>query len=296
MRRIVLRTIVAAVVAATLVQAMPAAAQTSGGSAASVGNVVPGPPYDATYADVADLSDGAPLVVRIQPRKLARIEDERARGLKPGRGRFYIEARTVALVAGKPAAGQELGPTVAFLADLPLDARGRPPVIAKRDVLVFARLAPGRPDQLTLVAPDALLLWTPATNERIRAVVTALLAPDAPVKVTDVREMVNTPGNLAGESETQVFLATADGSAASLTIEHTPGEPPRWGASFSELVAATRASPPRDTLAWYRLACFLPRSAPPGANRSDTPEASAQADADYRFVIAQLGSCPRLRR
>jgi hypothetical protein len=111
-----------------------------------------------------------------------------------------------------------------------------------------------------------------------------------------VRELVDTPGNLAGASETQVFLTTADGSAASLTIERSPGEPPRWGASFSELVAATRAPPARDTLAWYRLACFLPRAAPPGANRSETPESSAQADADYRFVIAQLGGCPRLRR
>jgi hypothetical protein len=249
------------------------------------------PPFTASYADIADLADNAPLIIRAQMRRLTPIKETQVR---PRTGRFYIEARTIALVARRND-GATLGQNLAFLADLPLDARNRPPTLKRRDVLLFARAVLGRPGELALVAPDALLLWSPEIDARLRAIVTSLLAPDAPAKVTGVRELVNTPGNLAGTSETQVFLATATGSAASLTIERTPGQPPRWGASFSELVAAIGSPPARDTLAWYRLACFLPAAAPDDANRSETPETRAQAADDYRFVIAQLGACPRLR-
>ena len=251
------------------------------------------PPFAASYADIADLADAAPLIVRVQPRRIAAVATQAAR---PRMGRFYVEARTVSLIARKAAGDATLGATVAFLADLPLDPRGRPPALRKRDVVLFARAVPGRPGELALVAPDALLVWSPDVDTRLRAIVTALLAADAPAKVTGVRELVNTPGNLAGASETQVFLATADGSAASLTVDHAPGQPARWGVSFSELVAATGSPPQRDTLPWYRLACFLPPTAPDAANRSETPEARTQAADDYRFVVAQLGTCPRLRR
>ncbi len=252
-----------------------------------------GPPFIASYADIVDLADAAPLVVRVQLRKIAPVAAPAARA---GTGRFYVEAQTVALIARKTPGDPALGATVAFLVDLPLDAKRRPPAIKKRDAFVFARSEVGRPGELALIAPDALLLWDADVDARLRAIVTALIAPDGPAKVTGVRELVNTPGNLAGASETQVFLTTADGSAASLSIEHRPGQPPRWGASFSELVAATASPPARDTLAWYRLACFLPREAPAEANHSEGADARAQAADDYRFVIGALGPCPRLRR
>ena len=61
-----------------------------------------------TYADLADLADGAPLVIRAQPRKIAAVEPARARGLRPGWGRFYVEARTEALIAGSAPLGKAL--------------------------------------------------------------------------------------------------------------------------------------------------------------------------------------------
>lgn len=246
----------------------------------------------ATYADLADLANSAPLVIRAQLRKLARVEDARAPGLRTGLGRFYVEARTRALLTGTASLGEQL----AFLADLPLDARGRPPAINKQDVLLFARSVPGRPGQLALVAPDALLLWDAATEARLRTILTALLAPDAPARITGVRELIHVPGNLVGEGATQIFLSTADGSAASLTVERRPDQPPRWGASFSELTAEIGSPPGRDTLAWYRLACFLPVTPAPSANLSDSPAARAQADEDYRLILSELGSCERHRR
>ena len=163
-------------------------------------------------------------------------------------------------------------------------------------MLIFARPVAGRPGELALVAPDALLLADPATEARLRSVLTALIAPDAPAAIKGVREIIYVPGNLADEGDTQIFLATANGSAASITVEHRPGQPPRWGASFSELTADIGNPPQRDTLAWYRLACFLPNRVPDSANQSDGASARAQAESDYRMVLGELGVCTRLRK
>jgi hypothetical protein len=257
-----------------------------------LGNRPSAPPFSASYADIVDLADIAPLVVRVQPRTVARVDDSRVVGLIPGTGRFYVEAQTIGLIAGHA----DLAPRLAFLADLPVDAKGRPPVFKKIHVIVFARPVSGRPGELALVAPDALLIANAENEARTRAVLTAIVQPGGPAHITGVREIVHAPGDLAGESQTQVFLKTEDGSAASLTIAHKPGAPTRWGASFSELTANIDAPPQPETLVWYRLACALPSTLPPSADPSDTPEDRAAAEADYRFVIASLGECRRLRR
>lgn len=248
------------------------------------------PVAPASYAAVADLADSAGLVLRAQVRKLSRVEPERAPGVAAGWGRFYVEAKTEAVLTGRPQ-----GEALRYLVDLPLDSRGKPPQLKKKSVLLFARDTRGRPGELQLVAPDAQLAWSPANEARVRAILTELVAAGAPPRVTSVREAIHVPGNLAGEGETQFFLDTADRTAASITVQHRPGSPPAWGASFSEVAAAVGSPPARDTLAWYRLACFLPERLPGSANLSDTPESRARADADYRLVMAELGSCPRTR-
>lgn len=260
------------------VSAQPLAAQ--GGSA--------GP----TYADLVDLSDSAQIVLRAQVRSMARVEDERAPGLRAGQGRFYIRARTRALLTGSAPVGESL----AYLVDLPLDPRGRPPAIKGKEVIVFARRVAGSPGEIRLVAPDAQLVWSEELETRLRPILAELAAADRPPAITGVRELIHVPGALAGEGETQMFLETADGSAASITVRHSPGRPPAWGVSFSELVADVGNPPRRETLAWYRLACFLPNSLPAGANLSETASRRAQAQADYRTVLGELGACRRSRK
>lgn len=255
---------------------------------------VPSPtaiPAAGNYADIADLADSAAIVLKAQVRKLSRVENERAGGLRPGWGRFYIEARTRALLTGQAPQGEAL----TYLVDLPLDARGRPPAVKKKDVIVFARPVRGRPGELQLVAPDAQVLWSPAAEAQVRGILTELVAPDAPGRVTGVRELIYVAGNLAGEGETQIFLSTKEGAAASITVQTKPGAAPIWGASFSELLAQLGNPPARDTLTWYRLACFLPAAVPSGVNLSETPEGKARAEADYRLVMEQLGPCTRGR-
>jgi len=262
----------------------------------AVGIAEPRPPEQYVprwaYADLVDLADSAELVLRAKVRKMIRVEDARSPGLKPGHGRFYVQAETVALVTGTSGLGESL----AYLVDLPLDSSGKPPKLKKLDVLLFARSVPGRPGELQLVAPDAQLVWDVASEGRVRTVLGELIDPDAPGVVSGVREIIHVPGTLAGEGETQIFLATSDGSPASITVSHRAGLPPAWGASFTELVANVGSPPVRDTLEWYRLACFLPNSVPNNANHSESPASRSQALADYRFVLGDLGVCERKRR
>lgn len=274
----------------TPMKLMVAAAVLSAGTILRADSPAPAPP-PPSYADLADLADSTPLVIRAQPRKLTRLEPERARGVRAGWGRFYVEAKTEALVAGSGSLGQALR----YLVDLPLDPKGKPPKFRKKSVVLFARAVPGRIGELQLVAPDAQLLWDPALDARLRGVLVELFAPAAPQRVAGVREAIFVPGTLAGEGETQLFLTTANGEPAALTVARKPGQPTRWGASFSELVAAEGTAPPRDTLAWYRLACFLPRELPGSTAVLGNAAERAAAARDYRFVIEQLGPCPRTR-
>ena len=248
-------------------------------------------PPSVTYADLADLADSASLVIRAKVRSAARLKPSPLSPALPGKARFLVKARTAALLAGDSVIGEDLS----YLAHVPIDSRGKPQRLKKATVLLFARPVPQRPGELQLVAPDAQLAWTPEAEATLRGILGELVAPGAPARITGVREALHVPGTLRGEGETQVFLATQGGSAASLSILHVPGHAPTWGASFSEVTAETGRPPARDTLTWYRLACFLPNTLPAGTNRSGSAAARAQAEADYRMVLGELGECPRMR-
>lgn len=244
----------------------------------------------STYADLVDLSDSAPLVLHAQIRRQTVVEPERARGVRPGWVRLYIQAQVDALLFGKTAVGQDQ----AYLVDVPLDARGKPPKLTKTAVLLFARPVSGRPGELQLVTPDAQIPSTPARDAQVRAIIGELLAADAPSRIGTLREAINVAGDLAGESETQFFLTTAKGTPVAINVGRRAGEAPRWNVSFSEVVE-NGAKPAVDTLAWYRLACFLPRRLPQGANLSESPTERTQAEADYAYLLEQLGQCRRTR-
>ena len=229
-------------------------------------------------------------MLRAKVRKVAVLDAAHPSAL-PGRVRVYVEAQTEALLAGRGAVGE----TLRYLADVPADARGKPVSLKKRSVLLFARRVEARPDELQLAAPDAQLLWDPALEVRVRGVLAELLAATATPAVTRVREALYVPGNLTGEGETQMSLATRRGSPLSLNVVHRPGAPPRWGLSLGEIVDEGAVPPAPGTLTWYRLACTLPPQLAPAANVSATAADRALAEADYRFVRAALGPCGRTR-
>jgi hypothetical protein len=243
----------------------------------------------ATYADLADLADGAGVVAHVVVKRQTTLPPERAGKVAPGHARLYVQADTVALLSGRTA----LPTSLAYLVDVPLDARGKVPKLKKRDFLLFARTVPGRPGELQLIRPDAQLAWSPELEAQLRPILTALAGPDAAPRVTGVREALWVPGNLVGESETQVFLSTAGGDPVSLSVVRRPGMAPTWGVSWSEIVDQSAQAPQPNTLEWYRLACFLPAELPARANLARDPQARAQAAADYRLVVQGLGACPR---
>lgn len=242
-----------------------------------------------TYADLADLSDAADLVVHAKIRKAITVPAERAASVAPGHARIYVEAETVALIAGNA----PLGESLRYLVDVSLDARGKVPKLKKAEVVLFGRPVRGKPGELQLVGPQAQLPWTPALEARLRPILGELAAADTAPAVTGVRDALSVPGTLAGESETQVFLSTRSGDPVSLTVVRRPSMAPVWGVSFSEIVDQAARPPARDTLAWYRLACFLPAALPSQANLASAPADRARATADYAFVMRELGPCPR---
>ncbi len=278
---------------------LAAAALSLGGPAASYGqetalSVPMAPGLDAdpelTYADLVDLALPAQLVALAEVRKAIRLKPEEAPGLAPGHVRLYIEARTLDLLVG-----DDIGESIRFLADVPLDARGKPPKLGRTEVIVLGRAVPDKIEELQLVAPDAMLMLTPAREATLRAILTETSRPDAPPAITALREALHVSGNLAGEGETQLFLGTASGAPVSISVLRRPGQPPTWGVSFTEIVDSAARPPLPATLAWYRLACGLPNRLPDRANISSSLADRRIAAEDYAQVLADLGPCSRKR-
>ena len=241
-------------------------------------------PVPLSFADLADLALDAPVVAEAA---VARVTPVRDAPVGPGLARAYVEVALGAVIRS-PA---PLEPEQGYLIEGPEAALRR---ARGTRVLLFARPVPGRPGQLQLVAPDAQVPWTPERAATVRDLLTAAAAPDAPPVVTGVSRAFHVPGQVAGEGETQLFLGTADGAPVSVTVLRAPGRRPSWQLALGDVVGAPVAAPRRDTLTWYRLACGLPDSLPPGALPDDPSNAEA-ARADYRFVRESLGPCERTR-
>lgn len=262
------------------------------GTAASAQQTVPSPvtPAEAaTYADLTSLAERSDMVIRAEIRRQITVEPERAPGLAPGFARLYIEARTLGLIAGSSAVGESLN----YLVDVPLNARGKPDKLKNREMLLFADAVAGSRGTIQLTGKNAQLDYSPGLEARLRPILTELVAADKPPVVTGIRDALSVPGTLAGESETQIFLATQNRSPVSVTVLRRPGQQPAWGVSWGEIIDSSARAPQRDTLRWYRLACSLPAGLPSSANLAREPEARRLAEADYAFVVQQLGPCTR---
>jgi len=246
----------------------------------------------ATYVDFVSLAESSELVVRAQIRRQTTVEPERAPGLKPGFARLYVQADTLALISGT----RRVSESLVYLVDVPLTAKGKPPKLKKREVLLFANASgrgPKGATQLQLAAPTAQLAYTPALEQRLRPILTSLVAPDQPPIITGVSDALAVPGTLAGESETQIFLKTKDRSPVSVTVLRRPGQPPAWGVSWGEIIDSSARAPQPETLRWYRMACALPDSLPSSANLARDPGARRLAANDYGYMINALGPCAR---
>lgn len=248
-------------------------------------------PENFSYADLADRTLSAPVVVVATITEAIRLEPEQSPGLAPGHVRLFIEATAGTLIRG--AGG--VPPSLSYLADVPLDAKGKVPKLKGKQVLLLARPVTGKPGVLQLVAPDAQIPLTADVEQRVRAILTEALRPDAPPPITGVTGAFYVAGTIPGEGETQIFLSTRERRPISLSVLSRPGQDKQWSVALGEIVDQAATAPAKDTLLWYRLACGLPRSLPAEATADLDAEAAQAAQEDYRFVLDQLGPCTRDR-
>lgn len=245
-----------------------------------------------TYADLADLSLAAPIVAHVRVARAVRLKGAEAANVPIGKSRFYVEADMVSLIKGPRGVPSK----ISYLVDLPNNAKGRPVKLAKKsEYLLSASPVAGRSGELKLAAPDAQLVWTEDRAFRMRQILGEASRADAPPQISGIGRAFNVPGSLPGESETQIFLQTADGRPVSLSILRRPGEQPRWSVALSEIVDDAAAAPQANTLLWYRLACSLPLNLPRQSFVDAEPDRIGAIQSDYRLVLSQLGPCVRSR-
>lgn len=245
-----------------------------------------------SYADIADLSLEAPVAAHVVLREAVRLKNADAAGVAPGATRFYVEADVLSVIRG--AGG--LPAHVRYLVDLPNGADGRPPKLrGKSEFLLIGAPVPGRPGELRLAAPDAQFSYTAARAEILRAILIEAAKADAPPRITGIGRAFHVPGSLPGESETQIFLQTANGRPVSLSVLRRPGETPRWSVALSEIVDDAARPPVPGTLLWYRLACTLPPALPAQSFAEAEPGQRRSIEDDYRLIKNGLGPCVRSR-
>jgi hypothetical protein len=245
-----------------------------------------------SYADAADLSIGTAIVAHIRIRTAERIKPTPTIIVPSGRARFVVSADVIALIRGTGG----LPPQIRYLVDVPTDAKGKPPKLKKAEMMVFAVAVPKRSGEIQLIAPDAQVAMAPGLADRVRAIILASTRPDAPPRITGVGDAFHVAGALSGQGETQIFLVADDGRPASLSIWREPGAKPRWAVSLDEIVDQAGGPPQRDSLIWYRLACFLPPALPVESVTTLDAESARIAAEDYRVVLDGLGACGRTRK
>lgn len=246
---------------------------------------------DAAYADIADLVVIAPMIVDAKIRKTTKIPAAQAIGVPPGRQRLLIEADVNALIRGQGG----IAAKVRFVIDVTKDSRGKIPKLNKQRMFIMADAVKGRPGQLQLVRPDALIKHSAANDAMVRAIAQEAVLLDAPQRITGISSAFYSAGTVIGEGETQIFLQTDKRQPVSISVVSRPGLTKQWSVSTSELIEETTSTPRRFSLLWYRLACGLPKALPAELVQSGEGENAARAQADYKFVADALGPCGRKR-
>ena len=275
-----MRTTIPALILALATPFLPAQAQ----------NSAPAPVVQGlTYADIADMALASKVAAAVRVRRAERLKGAEAATAMRGRKRFLITAEVLALIRAREA----ISPRITYIMDVAPDASGKFPKFAKGESLIFALPVSGYPGEVRLVSPDAQIAATPDILARVRTIFKEAEGDAAPPIITGVGDAFHVAGAIPGEGETQIFLESADERLTSITVLRTPNAPPRWWVSLGEVVDQGAGPPRRNTLIWYRLACFLPRTLPAISVAGLEPAMAATATEDYAMVMAALGQCPR---
>ncbi len=245
----------------------------------------------AAYADIADLVVISPLIIDVTIRNARKVSPEQAIGVPANLQRMLVEADVLALIRGSGG----VSPRVLFVLDVPKDAKGKVPKLKKQRMFLLGSAVAGKPGEIRLARPNALVQFSAANDALIRAITKESVQIDAPQRITGIISAFYSAGTVLGEGETQVFLRTEKNQPISLSIISRPGQAKRWAVSTSEVIDDSASAPAKHTLLWYRLACGLPRDLSAESVESGEGDNVARAQADYKFVIESLGPCGRKR-
>lgn len=245
----------------------------------------------AGYADVADLVVISPLIVDAKIRNLRKIPTAQAIGIPENLQRMLVEADIVSLIRGQ----EGVSPRVRFLLDVPKDPKGKIPKLKKQRLFILGSIVAGRPGEIRLSRPDALVQWSAANDILVRAITKEAVQIDAPARITGISSAFYSAGTVIGEGETQIFLKTDKEQPLSLSVLSRPGEEKRWAVSTAEVIDESATAPAKFSLLWYRLACGLPPALSAGLVEAADGEHVTRAQADYKFVLDSLGPCGRKR-
>jgi hypothetical protein len=234
-----------------------------------------------SYADIADLTLAAPVIVRATITGSERISDADSPGLAPGRARLLVSAGVDAALI----APGTIPARLSWLWDAPLDAKGKPPKPKGSSILAF--LGPPAADGKTrLIAGAGQQPATPELEAQIRAIATEARSGTAPA-ITGVANGFRADGTVPGESESQFFLSTADSKGMTMVVTQKPGEALRVTVARGDVIDESAASVKPQTLLWYRLACTASAKLP--AQAGSDPSLAA----DWKAALQTLGPCGR---
>lgn len=248
------------------------------------------PPEAApTYADLVALASSAEIVGVVVVDDQTLVPAERAPGVAPGQVRLYVETAIRRLLKSPTPLGESLN----FLVDKSVDQDRKAPRLKRQAFVFFASPVAGQSGSVQLVSSDSLVPAGPMIEARLEQVLTQLASADALPPITGIKDVISVAGNLAGESETQMFVQTANGAPVSLSVVRRPGMAPDWGVSLGEIVDQSAQPPAPETIAWYRFACELPAQLPEDSYLQTDRASRRQAQEDYAFIQRELGPCER---
>ncbi len=246
-----------------------------------------------SYADIADLSEAAPIIATVRVLSMKTVERPATEGATAKIKYHLVTGKIESLIRGKDG----LPSKVYFLIEKPKSAKTANESAnsgwqRNQTALIYAKQG-NQPSALQLVSRNAAQKWSAEAEATTRAVTTELLSANSPPQIIGIGDVFHVTGTIAGESETQIFLKTITGSPVSISILHRPGNSIKWGVSLGEIVDDAAVPPTSNTLLWYRLACSLPTTLPLQST-DNLPVLDAEAArSDYRFVMESLGSCGR---
>ncbi len=279
-------------VSAILTAALAVSGCVSSGTRGSSGEAISAelPPERApTYADLVDHALEAEIVGVVFVDDQVVVPAERAPNLAPGQVRLYVES-TIQRLLKSPA---PLGESLNFLVDKMPNMDGELPRITRQAFVFFADPVPGQPSSVQLLSSDSLIPAGPMIEARLEKVLSQLAAGDTLPAITGIKDVISVAGNLAGESETQMFIETSTGAPVSVSVVRRPEMAPQWGVSLGEIVDQDALPPAPETIAWYRFACELPEQLPAEGYLQTDRASRRQAQEDYAFIKRELGPCER---